>query len=141
MNRLAQIIGISVLFLASTMAFAAKKPVMQVDPKDVAVQVQNFPITEPADVMIQLRYVDKKIKYFAFRNQSDKLLKITMFEVANEVKPQEDLSVTVPDVEHIVVEISIYNPDVVNVTKDIQPSKIYRFMRQSDGVFALDSVY
>lgn len=141
MKRSIQFLSVVIMSLTVLSAFAAKKPIMTADPKDVAVQVQNFPISDPANVTIQLRYVDKKIKYFAFRNNSSKVLKITMFEVAHELKPTEDLSINAPDVENIVVELETYNPEAVNSVKKLAPSKVYLFKRQADGIFVLYSTY
>lgn len=144
MKKIKMLLSTCLLLVSSlllTPVFAEKKPLMQVDPTSVNVKIQNFPVTKPANVVIQLRYVNEKIKYFAFHNKSNDLLKFTLFENAYQLKPHEDLSVSVPRVSNIVVEISRYDPEVINITKQVPEATVYLFRAQSDGKFALYSVY
>jgi hypothetical protein len=144
MNIVKSFLSIGILFsslILYTPTYAEKKPFMEADLTPVNVKIQNFPVIKPVNVTIQLRYVNEKIKYFAFHNKSDDLLKITMFQNAYELKPNQDLSISVPQVSHVVVEISQYDPDVINVTKQVPAANAYLFRVQSDGKFALYSTY
>lgn len=133
-------LGLLFIFSLSITAFAVTKPEITADPND-KVQLQTFAITKPVNLDLQLRYTDHKIQSFIFRNLSPQTLKVSMFETAYELQPKSELSIKVPDIKHIVAEISIYNPEIVNNAKMITPAKVYLFRRQSNGIFVLYSTY
>jgi len=125
----------------SALSFASENTKIEADPVSVNVHVQNFSIDDPENVVIQLRYVDKKIKYFALQNNGKQSVKVTLFEVSHLLEPHQDLTIPVPDSKYVVVDIAKYDSNIANSAKAIYPSKIYLFKRQADGVFTLYSTY
>ena len=134
-------LGLLFIFSLFISAFAANKVELTPDPTNKTVELQTFAVTKPVNVELKLSYTHRKIQSFIFRNQSTQTLKVSMFETAYELKPEAELSIQVPNVKHIVAEISIYNPEIINTAKTITPANVYLFRRQSDGIFVLYSTY
>lgn len=125
----------------STTVIAAQKPLMTADSKAVNVKIQNFNLSEPFEVAVQLRYVDDHIKYVAVKNMSQGQLRIKLFSESYILKPHQEQQVPSANVEYIVFEVETYDPTSKNEITSMSKAKVYLFKREADGLYAIYKTY
>ena len=135
-----RLILIAFIFSVTNLAVAAEEFIMKPTPHFVKVKVQNFELREvfSRNVTIQLRYIKNKLKYIAIENMSNNLIKLRLFNVTHILKPDQDLSLPVPDIENIILEVSKAIPVASAEAESLLVDTTYIFKQdKKDGLYAV----